>query len=81
MCTPCYSKHGLVEDLAPLVRELSPWPKVLSAQFSPQEAAKPSPPMAAAGGAAAAVRAPARFMRRMRRTYASAAKSAPAASA
>lgn len=65
---------------APLVSEVRPWPKVLSAQLRPHEAARPSPPPGPAA-AAVAVRLPARFMRRMRRTYANAARSAPAASA
>ncbi len=65
---------------APLVSEVRPWPKVLSAQLRPHDAARPSPPPGPAA-AAVAVRLPARFMRRMRRTYANAARSAPAASA
>lgn len=81
LSTPIFRrKQASVSARAPLVSELRPWPKVLSAQLRPHDAARPSPPPGPAA-AAVAVRLPARFMRRMRRTYANAARSAPAASA
>mmetsp|Transcript_8338 Transcript_8338/g.25017 ORF Transcript_8338/g.25017 Transcript_8338/m.25017 type:complete len:284 (-) Transcript_8338:1113-1964(-) len=66
----------------PFVSDVRPCPKVLSAQLRPNAARPPGPPSPANADAAAGAvaRAPARFMRRMRLTYAIAARSvAPAA--